>query len=81
VTGLLGPSGSGKSTLIRAIVGVQKVAGGTVDVLGETAKPVFISVKPAKTIAGAVAGGKKHVKKANSRVLLETVRTLEGRLA
>jgi len=34
VTGLLGPSGSGKTTLIRAIVGVQKVAGGRVEVLG-----------------------------------------------
>ena len=28
VTGLLGPSGCGKSTLMRAIVGVQVVAGG-----------------------------------------------------
>jgi ABC-2 type transport system ATP-binding protein len=37
VTGLLGPSGSGKSTLIRAIVGVQIVAGGRVDVLGRPA--------------------------------------------
>lgn len=37
VTGLLGPSGSGKTTLIRAIVGVQRVAGGTVTVLGEPA--------------------------------------------
>ena len=37
VTGLLGPSGSGKSTLIRAIVGVQIVAGGAVTVLGEPA--------------------------------------------
>jgi ABC-2 type transport system ATP-binding protein len=37
VTGLLGPSGSGKSTLIRAVVGVQRVAGGTVEVLGEPA--------------------------------------------
>jgi len=34
VTGLLGPSGSGKTTLMRAIVGVQKVAGGSVTVLG-----------------------------------------------
>jgi ABC-2 type transport system ATP-binding protein len=34
VTGLLGPSGSGKSTLLRAVVGVQRVAGGTIDVLG-----------------------------------------------
>ena len=37
MTGLLGPSGCGKTTLIRSIVGVQKVAGGTVRVLGEPA--------------------------------------------
>jgi ABC-2 type transport system ATP-binding protein len=37
VTGLLGPSGCGKTTLIRSIVGVQRVAGGTVTVLGEPA--------------------------------------------
>ena len=37
VTGLLGPSGSGKTTLMRAIVGVQKVAGGAVTVLGRPA--------------------------------------------
>jgi ABC-2 type transport system ATP-binding protein len=34
VTGVLGPSGSGKTTLIRAIVGVQIVRSGTVEVLG-----------------------------------------------
>jgi ABC-2 type transport system ATP-binding protein len=37
VTGLLGPSGSGKTTLMRSVVGVQRVAGGTVLVLGEPA--------------------------------------------
>ncbi len=37
VTGLLGPSGGGKTTLMRAIVGVQKVAAGTVTVLGHPA--------------------------------------------
>lgn len=37
VTGLLGPSGSGKTTLIRSVVGVQRVAGGEVRVLGEPA--------------------------------------------
>jgi ABC-2 type transport system ATP-binding protein len=37
VTGLLGPSGCGKTTLIRAIVGVQRVAGGDVRVLEEPA--------------------------------------------
>ena len=30
VTGLLGPSGCGKSTLMRSLVGVQRLAGGTV---------------------------------------------------
>jgi ABC-2 type transport system ATP-binding protein len=34
VTGLLGPSGCGKSTLMRAVVGVQVVQSGTVEVLG-----------------------------------------------
>lgn len=37
VVGLLGPSGGGKSTLMRAIVGVQIIAGGTVRVLGQPA--------------------------------------------
>ena len=37
VTGLLGPSGSGKSTVLRAIVGVQRIAAGTVTVLGRPA--------------------------------------------
>jgi ABC-2 type transport system ATP-binding protein len=37
VTGLLGPSGSGKTTLLRAIVGVQRLESGRVEVLGEPA--------------------------------------------
>jgi ABC-2 type transport system ATP-binding protein len=37
VTGLLGPSGCGKSTLMRCLVGVQRIAGGTVTVFGEEA--------------------------------------------
>ncbi len=34
ITGLLGPSGCGKTTLMRAIVGVQKVQEGSVEVFG-----------------------------------------------
>ncbi|KRE37452.1 multidrug ABC transporter ATP-binding protein [Janibacter sp. Soil728] len=34
VVGLLGPSGGGKSTVMRAVVGVQEVEGGRVEVLG-----------------------------------------------
>jgi ABC-2 type transport system ATP-binding protein len=37
IIGLLGPSGCGKTTLMRALVGVQVVAGGTVTVLGRPA--------------------------------------------
>src|SRR6478735_4551931 len=37
IVGLLGPSGSGKTTLMRAIVGVQVVESGEVQVLGEPA--------------------------------------------
>ena len=37
VLGLLGPSGCGKSSLLRALVGVQVVAGGEVTVLGHPA--------------------------------------------
>ena len=37
VTGLLGPSGCGKTTLMRSIVGVQRIAAGSVTVFGEPA--------------------------------------------
>jgi ABC-2 type transport system ATP-binding protein len=37
ITGLLGPSGGGKTTLMRCVVGVQRVAGGSVRVLGRAA--------------------------------------------
>jgi len=34
VTGLLGPSGCGKTTLMRALVGVQRITAGSVEVFG-----------------------------------------------
>ena len=37
VIGLLGPSGCGKTTLMRALVGVQRLKSGTVEVMGEPA--------------------------------------------
>ena len=37
ITGLMGPSGSGKTTLMRSIVGVQRIAAGSVEVLGRPA--------------------------------------------
>ena len=37
ITGLLGPSGCGKTTLMRAIVGVQIVESGEIEVLGRPA--------------------------------------------
>lgn len=35
ILGLLGPSGSGKTTLVKAFIGMNKAANGTVKVLGE----------------------------------------------
>ncbi|MEV4611905.1 ABC transporter ATP-binding protein [Kitasatospora sp. NPDC049258] len=37
ITGLLGPSGCGKTTLLRSVVGVQRIGGGEVRVLGAPA--------------------------------------------
>jgi ABC-2 type transport system ATP-binding protein len=37
LTGLVGPSGCGKTTLMRAIVGLQRIASGSVTVLGAPA--------------------------------------------
>ena len=37
ILGLLGPSGCGKTTLMRTVVGVQRIASGSVDVLGHPA--------------------------------------------
>jgi ABC-2 type transport system ATP-binding protein len=37
IVGLIGPSGAGKTTLMRAIVGVQRLSGGELTVLGERA--------------------------------------------
>lgn len=57
VTGLIGPSGSGKSTLMRAIVGVQVVAGGAVTVLGDPAGTPSLRARVAYvTQSGSVYG-------------------------
>ena len=32
ITGLVGPNGAGKSTLVRAIIGLVRLAGGSVEV-------------------------------------------------
>ncbi|MEP6710748.1 MAG: ABC transporter ATP-binding protein [Candidatus Saccharibacteria bacterium] len=37
ITGLLGPSGSGKTTLMRAIVGVQKISNGKLEIFNQPA--------------------------------------------
>ena len=50
VVGLLGPSGCGKTTLLRAIVGVQIVADGDVEVFGQPAGRPRTSTSPPSTI-------------------------------
>ena len=53
ITGLLGPSGCGKTTLMRSIVGVQRIASGTVSVLGETAGARSLRTRVAYGTQGA----------------------------
>lgn len=57
VTGLLGPSGCGKTTLMRAIVGVQRVRSGTVQVLGEPAGSASLRRRVAYGTQGAAVYG------------------------
>ncbi|MDR6140457.1 ABC-2 type transport system ATP-binding protein [Microbacterium foliorum] len=57
ITGLLGPSGCGKTTLMRAIVGVQRVAAGTVTVLGEPAGSAQLRHRVAYGTQGAAVYG------------------------
>lgn len=52
ITGLLGPSGCGKTTLIRAIVGAQKIGGGSVEVLGLPAGTAELRRRVAYTSQG-----------------------------
>lgn len=53
ITGLLGPSGCGKTTLMWSIVGVQRIASGTVSVLGETAGARSLRTRVAYGTQGA----------------------------
>ncbi|MFC0672644.1 ABC transporter ATP-binding protein [Brachybacterium hainanense] len=53
ITGLLGPSGGGKTTLLRAIVGVQRTAGGSVEVLGAPAGSTALRRRVAYGTQGA----------------------------
>lgn len=57
ITGLLGPSGCGKTTLIRSIVGVQKIGGGTVTVLGRPAGSPALRHRVAYDTQGASVYG------------------------
>ncbi|HPT94120.1 MAG TPA: ABC transporter ATP-binding protein [Microbacteriaceae bacterium] len=57
ITGLLGPSGCGKTTLMRSIVGVQKVAAGTVTVLGHPAGTAPLRHRVAYDTQGASVYG------------------------
>ena len=52
VTGLLGPSGCGKTTLMRAVVGVQHVAGGSIRVFGISAGTAALRTRVAYMTQG-----------------------------
>ncbi|MFJ4998108.1 ABC transporter ATP-binding protein [Microbacterium sp. NPDC088619] len=57
ITGLLGPSGCGKTTLMRSIVGVQRIADGTVTVLGEPGGSAQLRHRVAYGTQGAAVYG------------------------
>ena len=79
VTGLLGPSGGGKSTLMRAIVGVQRVAGGRVTVLGRPAGSADLRARVAYTPQGAAVYGDLSVRE-NLRYFARLVRAPRSRV-
>ena len=80
VTGLLGPSGSGKSTLIRAIVGVQIVAGGRVTVLGEPAGTAALRRRVAYVTQAPSVYGDLTVRE-NLAYFARVLDVAEGRIA
>jgi ABC-2 type transport system ATP-binding protein len=79
VTGLLGPSGSGKSTLMRAIVGVQIVAGGEVEVLGSPAGSPELRSRVAYITQAPSVYGDLSVRE-NLRYFARILRVASGRV-
>ncbi|WP_448851497.1 heme ABC transporter ATP-binding protein [Corynebacterium sp. 335C] len=74
VTGIIGPNGAGKSTLLRALAGLDRRAGGTVEVAGrdlralrEPKRAALVATVPQETaldfdftVADVVAFGRHH---------------------
>ncbi|GAC1469036.1 MAG: ABC transporter ATP-binding protein [Chloroflexota bacterium] len=77
VTGLLGPSGCGKTTLLRAIVGVQIVTAGVIEVLGYPAgSPALRGMLGYSTQSPAVYGD--LTVRENLRYFAAVLRTAES---
>jgi len=68
IPGLLGPSGCGKTTLMRSIVGVQRIHGGRVTVLGAAAGSAGLRRRVAYGTQGAAVYGDLTVRQ-NMRYL------------
>jgi ABC-type multidrug transport system ATPase subunit len=79
VTGLLGPSGGGKSTVMRAIVGVQRIESGTVEVLGRRAGSAPLRSVVAYTPQGAATYTDLSVRE-NLRYFARLARVGPGRI-
>lgn len=77
ITGLLGPSGCGKTTLMRSIVGVQKIASGTVSVFGEPGGSVRLRHRVAYGTQGAAVYGDLTVRQ-NLSYLAAVLRAPKG---
>lgn len=77
VTGLLGPSGGGKTTLMRSIVGVQRIDGGQVTVLGEPAGSPGLRHRVSYGTQGAAVYGDLTVRQ-NLRYVARLLRAPES---
>ncbi|WP_341975953.1 ABC transporter ATP-binding protein [Microbacterium sp. LWO13-1.2] len=77
ITGLLGPSGCGKTTLMRSIVGVQRIEGGDVTVLGEPGGSRQLRRRVAYGTQGAAVYGDLSVRQ-NLRYVAALLKSPKG---
>ncbi|MGH9122873.1 MAG: ATP-binding cassette domain-containing protein, partial [Acidimicrobiales bacterium] len=50
LTGLIGANGAGKTTLLRVVLGLQRVEGGKVELVGQTGRRRAIGYVPQKLV-------------------------------
>ncbi len=72
IVGVIGPNGVGKTTLFKAIVGLEEISSGSLEI-GETVKISYVDqnragLDPDKTIWEVVSGGNDFIKVGNVEI-------------